>query len=87
MKIRLWKLGSLEHKIIPTKESINEFRKLLKDNLTDEVVDIVWGPEVECEVIDTENSSCTKLKAGRIQGFSPIFGEGSKAEENDVKSE
>ena len=31
MKIRLWKLGSLEHKVLPTQECVQKFRDVLKE--------------------------------------------------------
>lgn len=54
-KIRLWRLGSLEHNLIPTKGSIDKLRRILSENIKDGVVNIVWGPELDvvelgCEV-------------------------------------
>ncbi len=62
MKIRLWKLGNLEHKITPSKESIEKFQELLKDITEDGVKDIVWGPDIQCEIISTDDPASSILK-------------------------
>lgn len=47
-KIVLWRLGSLEHNIMPTQEALTTLRKILKDNIKDEsIVNLVWGPELD----------------------------------------
>jgi hypothetical protein len=67
-KIRLWKLGSLEHNITPTREAVKRLEEALKKNLSidsDGVVDIVWGPDIS--IIDIpdvgliENYVVTKI--------------------------
>lgn len=52
-KIRLWKLGSLEHNIIPSKEAFEKFMEALS-NVPDDgtPADIVWNPAVSCEIIN-----------------------------------
>ena len=49
MKIRHWKLGNLEHKIVPTLESIELWEKKIKELFPEDmgVVDIVSGPDLE----------------------------------------
>lgn len=44
--IRLWTLGDLEHKIIPTKAAINKLRDILASNVGGGTMDLVWGPEI-----------------------------------------
>lgn len=58
MKIRLWKLGSLEHNVYPTKESINNLKtKLVEIKASEEdIFDLIWGPEVSLEIIDIDCS-------------------------------
>lgn len=56
-KIRVWKLGSLEHKIVPTQEAANKLRTILaplKDD-KDCVLDIVWGPDLEVQVVEGDD--------------------------------
>jgi len=57
MKIRHWKIGSLEHKILPTPTAIEELEKKIKvwfkDDLSD-TVNIVTGAEVELNVFEIE---------------------------------
>ncbi len=45
-KYRLWKLGSLEHKIVPTKDALEKLRKIIAGIHPGGVTDIVWGPDI-----------------------------------------
>ena len=56
MKIRLWKLGSLEHRIFPTLDVMNRLRDFIKEGATD----IIWGPDIECQVIDVDGADDVK---------------------------
>lgn len=53
-KIRLWTLGSLEHRIVPTKYAIENLEKKIKEVVGEEegVVNFVWGPDLEVKMID-----------------------------------
>jgi hypothetical protein len=58
MQIRIWRLGSIEHKILPTPQAIRKFKRMLKNELrktydSEPALDIVWGPELSVTVIDT----------------------------------
>lgn len=44
--VRLWTLGDLEHKIIPTKTAISKLRDILASNVGGGTMDMVWGPEL-----------------------------------------
>jgi hypothetical protein len=44
--IRLWTLGSLEHKILPNKPAINKLRDILASNVGGGTMELVWGPEL-----------------------------------------
>jgi len=44
--IRLWTLGSLEHKILPNKAAINKLRDILASNAGGGTMELVWGPEL-----------------------------------------
>jgi hypothetical protein len=44
--IRLWVLGDLEHKILPTKAAITKLRDVLASNVGGGTMDLVWGPEL-----------------------------------------
>ena len=44
--VRLWTVGDLEHKIIPTKAAINKLRDILASNVGGGTMDLVWGPEL-----------------------------------------
>jgi hypothetical protein len=44
--VRLWTVGNLEHKIIPTKAAIDKLRDILASNVGGGTMDMVWGPEL-----------------------------------------
>ena len=44
-QIRLWRLGDLDNKIIPTPTAISKLRNILS-NVGTGVLDLVWGPEL-----------------------------------------
>lgn len=44
--IRLWTLGSLDHKILPNKAAINKLRDILASNSGGGTMELVWGPEL-----------------------------------------
>jgi hypothetical protein len=50
--IRLWKIGSMEHNILPNKAMIEKVTKLVKNinESTDQIEDIVWGPELSLSI-------------------------------------
>ena len=43
--IRLWTIGSLDHKILPNKAAINKLRDILASNVGG-TMELVWGPEL-----------------------------------------
>lgn len=45
--IRVWKLGSLEHRIMPTQVAIQRLAEMLCNNVGGGVMDLIWGPELE----------------------------------------
>ena len=46
-QIRLWRVGSLDHKIIPKRDVINKLRDILASNTGGGTMDLVWGPELD----------------------------------------
>lgn len=46
-QIRLWRVGSLDHKIIPRAAVINKLRDILASNTGGGTMDLVWGPELD----------------------------------------
>ena len=55
--IRLWSLGDLDNKILPTKAAINKLRDILASNVGGGTMDLVWGPELKF----TESKKNTSL--------------------------
>jgi hypothetical protein len=45
--IRVWRLGSLEHRILPTEEAINRLADMLINNVGGGSMDLIWGPEID----------------------------------------
>lgn len=45
--IRLWKMGSLEHKIRPTEAGVQKLADMLLNNVGGGSMDLIWGPELE----------------------------------------
>lgn len=52
--IRLWTLGSLEHKILPNKAAINKLRDILASNVGGGTMELVWGPELAFKESNSE---------------------------------
>lgn len=46
-KIRVWKLGNLEHKLAPTASAASALGDILGTNVGGGTMDIVWGPDIE----------------------------------------
>jgi hypothetical protein len=45
--IRIFKLGSLEHKIAPTQAAAAKLSEILQGNVGGGTMDLVWGPDIE----------------------------------------
>lgn len=52
--IRLWRIGSLDHKIIPRKEVIDKLRNILAANTGGGTMDLIWGPELDFKESDSQ---------------------------------
>lgn len=52
--IRLWRLGNLEHKILPNKGTIDKLRNILASNVGGGTMDLVWGPEIDFKESNTQ---------------------------------
>lgn len=48
--IRLWKLGSVENKILPTPAAVNKLLNILQHNVGGGVMDIVWDPMIDLKI-------------------------------------
>jgi hypothetical protein len=46
-KIRVWKLGNLEHKLAPTPTASSTLADMLGANVGGGTIDIIWGPDIE----------------------------------------
>jgi hypothetical protein len=66
--IRLWRLGSLEHNILPNKSIINKLSDILNNNVGGGVVDLVWGPE-----LDFKESNSDVYKFLGMQKYEPTL--------------
>lgn len=56
--IRLWKLGDLEHKILPNKAAIAQFSNMLMNVAANgSVFDLIWNPAIELQETSTNLSA------------------------------
>jgi hypothetical protein len=62
-EIRIWKLGSLEHKINPTQGAAQRLAKILSDSLNDGALDLIWGPDIELITVSAD---------GKVSGSATI---------------
>lgn len=61
--IRIFKLGSLEHKIAPTSAAANKLSTILQHNVGGGTMDLVWGPDIE--LIESKTSVHQFLGEGK----------------------
>lgn len=52
--IRLWTLGNLEYKILPTRQAIDKLRDVLAANTGGGPMDLIWGPELSFTESNTQ---------------------------------
>lgn len=52
--IRIWKLGSLEHKIFPTDAAIAKLSSVLLNHVAGGAMDFIWGPDLTIEETSTD---------------------------------
>ncbi len=52
--IRIWKLGSLEHKILPGPAAMSRLADQLLNNVGGGTMDLIWGPELELQETSTD---------------------------------
>lgn len=45
--VRLWRIGSLEHQILPTAAAIQKLANILMNRTPGQVLDLIWGPEID----------------------------------------
>lgn len=53
-QVRLWRLGSLEHKIVPNKAAIIKLRNILASHTGGGPIDLIWGPELDFKESDSK---------------------------------
>jgi hypothetical protein len=61
--IRIFKLGSLEHKIAPTPAAASKLSNILQNNVGGGTMDLVWGPDIE--LIESKTSVHQFLGEGK----------------------
>ncbi len=66
--IRVWKLGNIEARILPTEYAINRLAEMLMQNVGGGVMDLVWGPELEL----TETSTLVHKFLGQTK-YEPVL--------------
>jgi hypothetical protein len=53
-RIRIWRLGSLEHELIPTQAAFVRLNNMLMALGSGGTMDIIWGPDLSVEEISTD---------------------------------
>ena len=61
--IRIFKLGSLEHKIAPTRAATAKLAQILGNNVGGGTMDLIWGPDIE--LIESKTSVHNFLGEGK----------------------
>ena len=54
--VRLWKLGSLEEKILPQPAAVENLAGILANNVGGGSIDLIWGPDIELVETKTDIS-------------------------------
>lgn len=52
--VRLWRLGDLQHNILPNRGMINKLRNILATNAGGGTLDMIWGPELDFKDSSTD---------------------------------
>jgi hypothetical protein len=52
--IRLWRLGNIEAKIVPSPAAISKLAEMLLHNVGGGVMDLIWGPELDLTETSTD---------------------------------
>lgn len=52
--VRLWKLGDLENRILPTPEAISRLSDILTSNIGGGSIDLIWGPAITLDETSTD---------------------------------
>lgn len=68
MKIRVWKLGSIEHNILPNAAAIDKFKNTLQETINNGGGDIIWGPDISVEMFELDQDVKNYiLKDGKLE--------------------
>ena len=68
MKIRLWKLGNMEHKVYPTDAAVAKLSEFLKESKGKEIFDIIWGSDVTVQEFEVDEDSLDFIVAYKNDG-------------------
>lgn len=52
--LRVWRLGSAEHKVLPTQEAVDRLAEMLRNRPGGEDLDIVWDPFIDVVSVSGE---------------------------------
>lgn len=56
-KLRIWRLGNLEHKILPTETIINKLADMIRAWDQESDLNIIWTPDLEVQQIDLDTNA------------------------------
>lgn len=54
-QIRVWQIGDKDTRLVPTSETVDRLKSQLESRKPGEDLDIVWGPDLKVQVIETKD--------------------------------
>jgi len=67
MKIRLWKLGNLEYRIMPTDKAYQHLVDALMKRDPDKDFELIWDPAIEVIQLDAESNDIEVVAGPNIK--------------------
>lgn len=68
-KVRLWRLGIIgdcpQTSVIPTKAAVEKLRSIIDGFKDDEVIDVLWGPELDCSIVSEVPTKRLEIVIGK----------------------
>ena len=69
-KIRIWKLGSLEHKVVPSAESMAKLEEILNSQDDGGELELIWGPDIDTkEIVFEDNEDSCIMNPDLLESF------------------
>ncbi len=66
-KIRVWRLGDLEAKIIPTEAAIQRLADILMTRVDGQDLDVIWNPWISVQQLDIESGEVSVVVGANLK--------------------